>query len=807
MKNQSLENATHTQTKTWAQILSCACVSLCCVWLAGCQHRQQILFDSSAQPCQNYLQEIAYPDLADDGASDGTELMSPPPITLSSFQEMQPVMFTIDECVQLALRNSAIMQKLGGTVVNAPQAATTAFDQAIQETNPQQSVEAALSAFDAQVNTGLNFTHVETPNIGATAIFGATKVDGANYNFNLAKQTATGATYTIINTIDYSRLGAINPFVPFRSDYDVASIFQVRQPLGRGRGAQVTRIAGPNATPGNYNGVLLARLRSDISLAAFEASVRDLVRDVETNYWELYFAYRDLDTKIAARDSARETWENRQLRFENGVGRPDDEAQARQQYYNFETQVQSALTGVLNGQPGVVGAERTLRRLLGLPVNTGELIRPASEPTTAPVVFDWQESQLQSLARRVELRRQKWTIRQRELEFLAAKQLNRWQVDLVGQYGFKGFGDNLFGSRDRPSGSAVDDFFRGNLDDWQLGVQVNGAIGNRQGHLAVRNAELNLRREKAILKEQQRQILHDLGAAFVEVDRAFQTMKSTANNRIAVQEELEPKQKRVEAGQDQVFFLLDAQQRAATVESSLHRTILDYNQALLNYVYTTGSMLARYNIVLTEGEWCEDAYCRANVKASRVRVLSDENCNVDNCPVTTEAYPQDLPAVASSTYQDHSANGQQPVESLTLPFETESETGGEVESQFEDLQDTPVDDFDSLPQESFDGDSMLGDPPSPDDGVLEGQEYSGTLDEQTNRWQAHESRLLSNKKKLAPKTNQQSAKPAVREARIPAIGAPAIGVPGLNKPGGVSVLKKASHQENQPDITPLPNQP
>ena len=71
--------------------------------------------------------------------------------------------------------------------------------------------------------------------------------------------------------------------------------------------------------PGNYNGVLIARIRSDISLADFETAVRNLVRDVENNYWELYYAYRDLDTKLTARDAARETWENRKLRLENGV--------------------------------------------------------------------------------------------------------------------------------------------------------------------------------------------------------------------------------------------------------------------------------------------------------------------------------------------------------------------------------------------------------------------------------------------------------------------------------------------------------
>jgi len=61
------------------------------------------------------------------------------------------------------------------------------------------------------------------------------------------------------------------------------------------------------------------------------------------------------------------------------------------------------------------------------------------------------------MEKRVELRRQQWTIKQRELEFLAAKNLNRRQLDFVANYGWKGFGDNLAGSRSRPEGSALAD--------------------------------------------------------------------------------------------------------------------------------------------------------------------------------------------------------------------------------------------------------------------------------------------------------------------------------------------------------------
>jgi len=403
--------------------------------------------------------------------------------------------------------------------------------------------------------------------------------------------------------------------LPLGSTYDIVNQVEFRQPLARGRGTLVNRIAGPNAALGNYNGVLIARIRTDISLADFEAAVRDLVANVEANYWELYFAYRDLDTKMSARDAARKTWENRQLRFENEVGRPDDEAQARQQYFTFKNQTQNAFAGTTTGQLGVLGAERNLRRLMGIVGSDGSLIRPATEPSVAPVVYDWGVAQEQTLERRVELRRQKWILRQRELELVAAKALNRWRFDFVGQYGFRGFGDNLFGSRSRANGSAFDDLINGDLDDWQLGLELNGAIGNREGHVAIRNAELNVAREKALLEEQQRQLLLDLNAAYTEVDRALAAVNTAVNNRVAAEEEIEPKRKRVVEGQDQVFFLLDAEQRLATSESGVHRAITDYNIALSNYELVSGGMLSRFNIHLTEGQWDQGAKAKMQWKA------------------------------------------------------------------------------------------------------------------------------------------------------------------------------------------------
>ena len=150
------------------------------------------------------------------------------------------------------------------------------------------------------------------------------------------------------------------------------------------------RIAGPNGIIGLPRGVLIARVNTDISLADFELGVRNLISNVENAYWDLYFAYRDLHAKIVARDSALETWRRIHALYVTGRrgGEADKEAQARDQYYFFQAEVEDALTGRLfdgtrtnngssggtfRGNPGVYVTERRLRLTMGLPPNDHRL--------------------------------------------------------------------------------------------------------------------------------------------------------------------------------------------------------------------------------------------------------------------------------------------------------------------------------------------------------------------------------------------------------------------------------------------------
>ncbi len=136
-------------------------------------------------------------------------------------------------------------------------------------------------------------------------------------------------------------------------------------------------------------------------------------------------------------------------------GEAEQEWQAREQFFRLDAEVQDALYGRLveksttnnfRGYGGVQASERRLRLAMGLSASDGRLIRPSEEPTMAEIAFDWDELTTECLDRHVELRRQRWMIKRREMELLAARNFTLPQLDAVAGYRFRGLGRDWINS-------------------------------------------------------------------------------------------------------------------------------------------------------------------------------------------------------------------------------------------------------------------------------------------------------------------------------------------------------------------------
>ena len=545
---------------------------------------------------------------------------------------------SLEEVVRLALMHSKVLRDLGGTVLRSPESIQTSYEPGIQESDPRFGPEAALSAFDAEFSTGLFFENNDRRlNNRFLGDLGFYQQDYDVFETEISKQAATGSRFTLRKHVDFDNETALgNEFAG--GAWNVHLEGEVRHPLLQSSGMQFNRIAGPDGSPGALNGVLIARVRTDVSLAEFQLGLRDFISNVENAYWDLYFAYRDLDVKVRARDLSLDTWRRVDALYQAGRrgGEAEKEAQARAQYFQFEEEVQNALagrplegtrtnngssSGTFRGISGVHVAERRLRLLIGLPLNGQQLIRPADEPSISPIVFDWGQITTESLARRAELRRQRWRVKGHELQLIAHRNFLLPDLDVVGRYRWRGFGAHLIDSDTDGVArfdNAMADLTGGDFQEWQMGVEFSMPIGYRQAHAAVRNSELSLAREKTVLREQERQVVHDLSNAVAEMKRAYQVMQIAFNRRLAAQQQLASLQAAYEDDKVEFFVVLDALRRCADAESRYYQSMVEYTLAHRNVHFEKGTLLDYCGVALAEGPWPRKAYLDA-AKRERLR--------------------------------------------------------------------------------------------------------------------------------------------------------------------------------------------
>jgi outer membrane protein TolC len=679
-----------TLKQAWAFLTSVTLVA------SGCAPRQPFYFfeDGDLSHYVGAVQKIEYPDTCQEPLDEASGAVEPLTLTNPKFDEIWEL--SLEEAIRTALENGKVLRNLGGrfasfggprpqtgepavSLLTAPSQTPTIYDPAVVETDPFRGVESALALFDAQLSSSLTWERQNRPqNIGGVGqlIFQQQFLgDTSNWTSGITKRTATGATWGFQNQTLYD-----NNNSPIRQDgvpstwttnYD----FTFSQPLLQGAGVTYNRIAGPDFFDNlygrpNFRGVLLARINADISLADFEAGVRNLVSDTEQSYWELSFAYRNLEARKAGRDSALEAWRKVHALYveQSRGGEADKEAQAREQYFFFRSEVEQALADVYR-------AENRLRFMMGISASDGRLIRPSDEPTTARIAFDWQQSLVEALSRSAELRRQKWIIKQRELELVAAKNLILPRLDMVGRWRFLGMGQELINQNYLPyeangadplaGTDAYSTLFSGQFQEWQAGAQFLMPLGFRRELATVRHHQLQLARERARLQDEELEASHALVDAVRNVDTNFALAQTNFNRRVAAERQVEAVQAAYDANTVTLDQLLDAQRRRAEAESSYYRTLIDYNRSISQLHYRKGSLLEYNGVFLAEGPWPGKAYFDAHRRArqrdaslyldyghSRPGVFSRGPVTQAFESVGADARPAQLPPLEPATRQD-----------------------------------------------------------------------------------------------------------------------------------------------------------
>ena len=539
------------------------------------------------------------------------------------------------EAIHLALINNKILRvradfrTAGSAIYTNADGIPSIYDPAIRDSGVLfggRGVEAALSAFDPVFNTQMVWGSNSAIQNNILLSGGLTRgtvlnQDTGAFTTGLTKTTAYGGVIGISHNVNYQFLNS--PIQLFPSVYTGNVLLNYTQPLWAGAGTEFTRIAGPfsaqlGGVSGVNQGVVISRINTDLAIADFEVAVRNLLRDVEEAYWDLYLAYRTYDTNVQARNSFLRSW--RFAHANKGVGKFSDldELQSRQAYFQGRAAVEDSLQNLYN-------VETQLRRLCGLPSADGRIIRPIDDPSLGEFKPDWNLSLAEALTRREELRRQKWNVKSLELQLKAAKNVAHPQLNFISSYQINGFGNNLFNIVGHPSpgpgGVDLESYYQtltaANQTGYTLGFQFNMPLGLRQALSQVRNYELRVAKAKEALAEQELEVCHELTTTFQNMAWRYQTAQSNYNRWQLAEAQVPGRENRYRTGVPNTETSILLQQwlqtrtDAATAEVAFYTSVIEYQKAITDLNFRKGSLLEYNGVHLAEGNWAPEAYADA----------------------------------------------------------------------------------------------------------------------------------------------------------------------------------------------------
>ncbi len=598
---------------------------------------------------KDYATAIEYPVESETHETDPNLFRAPR--TITSLEEVNQRFISLEECIKLALSNSAILREdqnfasPANPLMSNPSRVASVYDSAIQETSflfGNRGVEAALADFDPIFTTSTQWGRSEDPqntqNLGLNQ--GDVLVDQtAQFQARLEKNLANSGTFAVEHDWNYS---ANNLSRLFPSAYTGFIQAEYRQPILAGAGTEFTRTAGPigqgiRGVSGVSQGVLISRINADISLIDFEQSVTNVARDVENRYWDLYLALQLYHSEVSTFADLMKLQDKLSVRDENAAA--GSEAIGR--FYEADARVKGSLADVMS-------SEHRLRRLLGMPLNDGDFLTPVDKPSEAKLIPEWESSLLEALANRPELRRQKWEIRSLELQLAAAKNLSRPRLDFVSQYRVNGFGDKLLGGNDDDGltdagyNSAYESLTQGDNNGWGLGFQFSMPLGLRLAQTQVRNYELRLRKARVVLKEQEQEIARELNNAILEMDRWYLladsgSKRAVATARFAGSTEMRELAQEVQ-DEGAINRIVNSKISSRDADQGYLRSIIEYNKAITELNFRKGTLLQSNSVYLAEGEWNPGAYEDAKQRAEAMTHALD-NTHVDAVPSEFSAGP------------------------------------------------------------------------------------------------------------------------------------------------------------------------
>jgi HAE1 family hydrophobic/amphiphilic exporter-1 len=425
--------------------------------------------------------------------------------------------------------------------------------------------------------------------------------------------------------IDFSnqRVFTNNTFITLNPQYPTSLNLQYTQPLVRGL-----------RYDSNRHAIAVAKKNRNLTDEQFRQRVMSVAQLAEQAYWELVYAYNNLQVQLEAVDIARQQDESNRRQQEQGLLAPIDVVAAQTQLATFELNAYSA-------QSALTQAENNLKTVI-LPDRESPLWLSALIPSTPPATetprTPLADAVREALANRPEdaINKISGQINQDDVRYF--RELTKPQVDLVGSYSLAGLAgpeapqganpltaafepliDRLntlsafaglepinlgaFSTATPPVlvggyGQSLGNLFASNFPTTEVQLRVSLPIRNRTAEANLSRSIAETRRIKNQKEQVEQAIEADVRNAMQGVQSAQMRLSAAQVARESAEEQYNSEQRQFRAGTSTLFLVQQRQSTMITARSQERRAEADLAEAIASYELATASILREHNISL-----------------------------------------------------------------------------------------------------------------------------------------------------------------------------------------------------------------
>jgi outer membrane protein TolC len=458
-----------------------------------------------------------------------------------------------------------------GESLTLEEALTGARGQATSARIAQAQINAAESAvrrekgaFDPELFGRATMSGADTPSASLFAGADVLQTESTELAAGARLKTTFGTEFSA--TLNSLRLSSNSSFAALAPEYQSYGELTMRHPLLKGFG------------PAARSDLTFAESSRDGAVARYEAALLALATEVETVYWQLYAAERNLGVTLMVRSQAQAFLDDTRVRASAGMIGPSQVA-------NAEFFLTEAEQGVLDTEEDLDRLSDRLASLLGRRP-AGKRFRPGDHPPGDFVVVD--PDSLVAVARRLNPELQAIM---RDTEALKARERGavwdaRPSLDLIGGLGGNGLAGNpqdvFFPGNPDPTrttisgsrGDAASQALGRDYPTWNVGLVFSVPLGNREGSGERDRLRAEVVRSEQVLLSAQRAFEEEIRAQHRELERGRQRLEIAARGVSASYKQVEIGMIEFQNGQATAFELV---RLAADLGNAQQR----YSQALV----------------------------------------------------------------------------------------------------------------------------------------------------------------------------------------------------------------------------------